>query len=53
MSNATDEKPQHVPARAYHGTRHELRCIIRLSGLTCKNADQHGFMVALGRSRRF
>lgn len=47
------EKPQHVPARAYRGTRRELRCIIRLSGLTCKNADQHGFTVALGKSRRF
>lgn len=55
MRNVTGgaEKRQHVPARAYHGTRQQLRCIIRPSGLTCKNADQHGFMVALGKSRRF
>lgn len=53
LRNLTQEKPQHVPRRAYHGTRHGLRCIIRVSGLTCKNADQHGFTVAIGHSRRF
>ena len=50
---SSDEKRQKVPARAFHGTRHQLRCIIRRSGLTCKNADQHGFTVALGHAKRF
>lgn len=49
----TDRHPQRVPRRAFHGTRHQLRCIIRFTGLTCKNADQHGFTVAVGRSKRF
>lgn len=52
-SPTTDRHPQRIPRRAHHGTRHQLRCIIRFRGLTCKNADQHGFTVAVGRSKRF
>jgi hypothetical protein len=35
------------------GTRRNLRCIFRRTGLTCINADRHGFRVRVGLHERF
>ena len=35
------------------GTKRNLRCIFRKTGLTCINADRHGFRVRIGLHERF